>query len=383
MSGGSEPDNQGPDNQSPSPPWANLPPWERGEQAQPPPEPTFDATQPPPEAPWGFDQAEYPAEPPPVQETGYGGYAQGGFGQQAFPGGQPPYGEQPPPPGAVPGPYGQGYPPGGGGPQGPPPGYGGPPPPLPQPPRGGGSKVPLVVALAVVGTLVLGGLTAGGVALVRASSDPTPSPTPSATSSSPTPTLDTPSPTVTSSTPSVPLPQRLNKRSADPSPLTVKELFPSSYKARNGKKYTRYATELFKDCGTAVTGKKLTRALRKGKCTQVAAATYVDKKANTVITVGLANLVALGGSKRVVSAVRPPANIVFKPISGRSPANFSGKSYVEWSEPIGHFTQWGAATYTNESPTRNGSNQKLFTTWADMREMLNKPLSLRMIKATP
>lgn len=246
--------------------------------------------------------------------------------------------------------------------------------------------MPLIVALVVLGVLVLGGITTGGVALVRAGDDPSPSPTPTsvASSTTPAPTISAPTqPSSTPTTPSVPLRQRINERSADPDPLTLKELFPSTYKGENNYRYKRYAQEMFKDCDDAVDGSKLRNRLKKGKCSQVAVATYVDKKHKVVITTGLANVVDLSAAKRADAVVDPPKDIVFKPLDGKDPADFSGKSYYQWSEPVGHYVRFSAATYTNRSPSRTESYERLTTANGNMQSLLNAPLAVRMLKAKP
>lgn len=245
--------------------------------------------------------------------------------------------------------------------------------------------MPLIIALVVAGVLVLGGITAGGVAMVRAGGDD-PSPTPTATKSSPSPTTSSPTPTpsATTSSPSptstVPLTERLNKRSSDPKPLTLGELFPRTYKSEEGRRYVRKKTKMHSNCQTSVRGAKLERALKSGKCSQVALGTYVDSKNKTVTTIGLANMVDIKSSERVASAVKPTANRLFVPLNGKG-ATFSGKNFAEFATAIGHFVVISAVTYTNRSPS--SVSAKMFNARGDMSDMINRPLSLRMILARP
>lgn len=244
--------------------------------------------------------------------------------------------------------------------------------------------MPLIIVLVVVGVLVLGGITAGGVAVVSSRDDPSPTPTatqtsPSPTTSSPTPT---PSPTTSSPTPTstVPLTERLNKRSSDPKALTTKELFPRTFKSDEGRRYVRKKTTMRSNCAKAVQGARLVKALKSGKCSQVALGTYVDSKNKTVTTIGLANMVDIKASEKVASAVKPTANRLFVPLNAKG-ATFSGKNFAEFATAIGHYVVISAVTYTNRSPS--SVSAKMFNARGDMSDMINRPLSLRMILARP
>lgn len=267
------------------------------------------------------------------------------------------------------------YPPGGGLP---------PPPGGPQGPGGGrgGSKLPLIIALVVVGVLVLGGVTVGGVAAVRVGSDPTPTPKPKSSTPTPSSSLSSsPTPSQTSSLPA--LPERLNERADDPKPLTLKELYPATYRAPNGNKYKRYRQKMFDNCGDAAIGTKLKNRLANGNCNQVAVATYVDKKNKTVTSVGLANLKDLAASNKVRRAVNPGKRVFFRPLDGPGPANITSKSFYEGTATTGHFTEWEATTYTNRSPQRGKPNLKLLVARSDLSRMLDDPLAKRMANASP
>lgn len=274
---------------------------------------------------------------------------------QQFGGYQPPGGGYPPPPG-----------------YGPPPGGGG----------GGKSKLPLIIALVVVGVLVLGGGTVGGIAAVRAGSDdPTPTPKPK-TSTSASSTSSSPSPTPSTSSSLPALPERINDRSDDPDPLSLKELYPATYKATSGNTYKRAKQRMYDQCGSVAVGAKLKARLSRGNCTQVAVATYVDRKNKTVVSVGLANLKDKSASTRVQVAVDPSNRIVFRPLDGPG-ASITSKSFFELANAVGHYTEWEAMTYTDRSPKRGKTHLKLLTARAEISKMLNEPLSERMANADP
>ncbi|MGH3096860.1 MAG: hypothetical protein ACRDMV_12785 [Streptosporangiales bacterium] len=317
------------------------------------------------------------------QDPGYGAWGGQGptppWGRQPHPP-QPPYGR---PGGQYPGP-----PPGG--PQGPGGPFGGP------PPSGGGpnrSKAPLVVALVVVGVLVLAGGTVGGVALVHASGDESPSPEPSPTaatsssaSSSPTPTPTSPSPALTSTSPTpsstVPISNRLDKRAWDKKPLTLKELFPKRYKASKKRHYKRYARRLNHSCAKVMRGRTLKRAMRRGHCTQVARATYVDKKKDIVATIGVANLATVGDTRQARAALSPGSGILPKPLNGHGPASFRGKRILVHNAADGHYLVFGLTTRVSRD-VKGVHDHRANRAAQDMRDLIAVPLLKRKLASHP
>lgn len=283
--------------------------------------------------------------------------------------------------------------------QGPTPPWGQQPPPQPPygpPPPGGGpnrSKAPLIVALAVVGVLIIGGGTAGGVALVRATGDKTPSPEPSptaatssSTSSSPTFTPTSPSPALTSASPTpsstVPISNRLDKRAWDHKPLTLKELFPNRYKASKKRRYKRHVQRLNHSCAKVMRGRTLKRAMRRGHCTQVARATYVDRKRGVVSTIGLANLATVGDTRHARAALSPGSGILPKPLNGHGRADLRGKRLLVHNAGEGHYLVF-ALTTRFSGHVRGVHDHRVNRAAQDMRDLVAVPLLKRKLRSHP
>jgi len=78
-------------------------------------------------------------------------------------------------------------------------------------------------------------------------------------------------------------------RQDDPVPLTVAELYPTSFTA-GGTGFLRTASSISADCVDAVDGAGIQAAVSSASCTQVARATYLDKQTGMMGTIGVLNL---------------------------------------------------------------------------------------------
>lgn len=94
------------------------------------------------------------------------------------------------------------------------------------------------------------------------------------------------------------------ERATDPEPLTVKELYGKKKTiTQDGRTYVMTITKKDKKCGDAVSGDKLQKALKAGKCTQVLRASFRDKAGNILGTVGVANLKSSRAATKVASVI--------------------------------------------------------------------------------
>lgn len=252
----------------------------------------------------------------------------------------------------------------------PPGGYG------PPPPGGGrgGGKLPLVIILVVVGVVVLGSLTAGGIVLVNANDKPSPTPRPTPTQStsiwSPTPM---PSPTLTTSAPPTKNPSRLDRRATDGRPLSVAEMFPTTFRGVSGYTYRRYKTFRVSACSSSryVQGAKLRRVLSAGRCNQILVATYVDRKHNVQTNAGIANLVDSAHAKAAsrTATVNGP---YFKLLGAPSPWH----TRFVFDQAHGHYMEWEIVAKAKGTTTR-AFGGTAFRGFADMQVLLDRPLAKR------
>ncbi|WP_433474667.1 hypothetical protein ACQPZP_39010 [Spirillospora sp. CA-142024] len=257
------------------------------------------------------------------------------FGRDAFAGGGPggpgeqtaTWSEQPPAWGAEPAPgdapgedaYGsyEGMPPGpSGGPSGGP------------TPHGRRRNLPLIIGgAAVAGILLIGG-GVGLSSMLKGDSKPKKTPD-QAASTQPKPT---PSPTKP-----VLAPVKLQSRTTDPTPLTLKEVFGKGKFKSGRQKYVRTAVNAKKSCADVVGGTSLEKALKKGRCTQALRATYALSTGSLIGTVGVFNLQNEAAAKKAVKAAgAKDAFLQALPGKGVSKTNGKGEA-LGTSQVRGHY----------------------------------------------
>ncbi|RFS86201.1 hypothetical protein D0T12_06160 [Actinomadura spongiicola] len=191
-------------------------------------------------------------------------------------------------------------------------------------------NLPLVIGGAVAaGVLLIG----GGVALSSVLAGDSGSKK-SATPSKPTPQQPQPTPS-----PPQPVlePVKLQSRTTDPKPLTLKEAFGNG-KFKVGKhRYVRTAASQTKSCAASVGGVKLEKALKKGGCTQALRATYALTSGSLIGTVGVFNLETEEAAELAVKAAADKdAFLVALPGKGVSKSNGKGEA-LGTSQARGHY----------------------------------------------
>ncbi|NDU77493.1 hypothetical protein GWI34_33465 [Actinomadura sp. DSM 109109] len=322
--------------------------------------------------PYGQDNDEAPFAPrdegpgtPPGGGEGFGdgafgqgAFGQGGFGREEFgtdafggaprgpsggaPGGapagapgeqtatwsdQPPaWGDEPVAGGAFGNPPGEG---GFGSYEGMPPGPAGPPGPSDAPERPERRRnLPLIIGGAVVAGILLIGGGVGLSSVLKGDSEPETKPT-QAASRQPQPA---PSPTQP-----VLAPVKLQSRTTDPAPLTLKEVFGKAAFKAGKRKYVRTAASGKKGCTGVVGGTTLAKALKKGRCTQALRATYALSDGSLIGTVGVFNLQTEAASKKAVkAAAAKDAFLVALPGKGVTRNNGKGEA-LGTSQAHGHY----------------------------------------------
>jgi hypothetical protein len=189
-------------------------------------------------------------------------------------------------------------------------------------------NLPLIIGgSAVAGILLIGG-GVGLSSLLEDGSEPKPAPT-QAASTQPAPT---PSPTKP-----VLAPVKLQSRSTDPKPLTLKEVFGNGKFTAGGHKYVRTAANAKKSCTGVVGGRTLEKALKKGGCTQALRATYALSTGSLIGTVGVFNLETENAAKTAVKAAAgKEAFLQALPGKGVTKTNGKGEAFGT-SQARGHY----------------------------------------------
>ncbi|MFC0864735.1 hypothetical protein ACFHYQ_20805 [Sphaerimonospora cavernae] len=91
-------------------------------------------------------------------------------------------------------------------------------------------------------------------------------------------------------------------RATDKMPLTLGELFGDKKFGRGGRAYVMTVRRKEKTCTDGVSGEKIQKALKTGRCAQLIRASFADAKGTIIGTVGVANLTTSAHAKKVTSA---------------------------------------------------------------------------------
>lgn len=234
--------------------------------------------------------------------------------------------------------------------------YGGYPPP---PERSRGGLAVLLIGLAV---LLLVGVGGGIFAVDRLTgNDPQarPSATPSAAASSAEPSAASPSATTNS----------LVSRTTDPEPVTVSELSEGAYTTANGT-YTLTGTNASTSCSSAVDA-PARAILRAALCSQAVSVTAVNAAKGCVVTAGIVNLPDQATAVRTVPKISGGTKGSFVP---RFHAKKEEGRFTSWyfvNQPKGHFIVFASGGYASgkkiagEDPVILGCDRDMLAVIAD------------------
>ncbi|WP_149258935.1 hypothetical protein [Actinomadura sp. K4S16] len=215
-------------------------------------------------------------------------------------------------------------------------------------------NLPLIIGgAAVAGILLIGG-GVGLSSMLKGDDKPKATPT-QAASKQPQPT---PSPTQP-----VLAPVKLQSRTTDPAPLTLKEVFGKATFKAGGRKYVRTAVNGKKTC-TVVGGTTLAKALKKGRCTQALRATYALSNGSLIGTVGVFNLQTEAAAKKAVkAAAAKDAFLVALPGKGITKNNGKGEA-LGTSQARGHYVimTWVQRPDGKKIPTKYHAAVQVFGT---------------------
>lgn len=141
-----------------------------------------------------------------------------------------------------------------------------------------------------------------------------------------------PAPSSYSNSPSTDAYAAIDRRRADPRPLTADETFPASARtltATEAKaKLTLQAKRLDGDCAQAIWGAAVGDELRRGGCTQALRGVYSDQKKGYALSVTVLNLAGVEDANRAVDALgRGRGGGFVRPLSAKAPLNRFGQGF--------------------------------------------------------
>ena len=230
--------------------------------------------------------------------------------------------------------------------------------------------------LLIAGIAVLVVAALGGTAVYALGGKEKPT---AASSAPPTPSKPRPTPT-----PTLGKWSHLASRANDPSPLTLAELYPATV-SQGGQSYTRAAERMDTNCPHAMFGSALKSAMHKGKCTQVARASYLSGDQKVMGTIGVVNLVTYKAATRAGKVVG--SNEFIGPLAaahGQTRKIAKGTGLVQ-AEIKGHYLILTWAEYADLHKPSTSHDRTVLETFSNELIQLtaNRSLTNRMVTGQP
>jgi hypothetical protein len=172
-------------------------------------------------------------------------------------------------------------------------------------------------------------------------------------------------------------------RQSDPQPLTLAELYPTSFTTK-GATVTVAATSLGSNCAAEIVGATLQSAVGAAGCTQVARATYVEPAGSLMGTIGVLNL-STGDAAKTAAASADASDFISQLTASSGPAQQLGQSTgIEEALAKGHYLILIWAEFTNlRTPTAQDSSLIENFMTEVLQNTANKSLTNRMLTGTP
>jgi hypothetical protein len=176
----------------------------------------------------------------------------------------------------------------------------------------------------------------------------------------------------------------IGSRATDPTPLSLKELFPASFYVKRIY-YHLTIQRSGQDCRTALIGTALQAAVRRGDCTQVLRASYASRLQNAMATVGVFNLTdATSASAAAIHAGRVQFVAQLAAKNGVTSRIGQGPG-LEEAVVKGHYLVLVWAEFINLATPKTNWQQSHLTGFMNtlIDSTINNSLSYRMVDGRP
>lgn len=176
----------------------------------------------------------------------------------------------------------------------------------------------------------------------------------------------------------------IGSRSSDPRPLTVAQLFPSSFTVA-GQVITRTATGAGQRCVAALDGANIRSAVRRAHCDQVVRATYLSKSGGLMGTIGVLNLSTASGAVKAIRSA-DASDFIGQLKARHGPTHrIGGGTGIEVAAAKGHYLILIWAEFTSLRKPKTTAQRRAIENF--MTQLLdrtaNVSLSARMLTGTP
>ena len=173
-------------------------------------------------------------------------------------------------------------------------------------------------------------------------------------------------------------------RKSDPDPLTVAQLFPSSFRI-GGNTVSLVASRISRNCANAVDGSNLSARVSVDGCDQAVRATYVDTGQGLMGTIGVLNINTAFGAKRAAK-IADGNDFVAQVKPAHGPAHKIGQGTgIEEAAAKGHYLILIWAEFTSLDKPKTAAERSQIE--AFMTDLLDKTanvsLTNRMLTGSP
>ncbi|QFG23921.1 hypothetical protein F7P10_25165 [Actinomadura sp. WMMB 499] len=178
---------------------------------------------------------------------------------------------------------------------------------------------------------------------------------------------------------------KLQSRTTDPAPLTLKEVFGNGKFEVDDHKYARTAWHSGKECNGVVGGDALDAAVKKGDCTQALRATYAISGGALIGTLGVLNLESAAHAKAAEKAAQADdAYLLALPGTGITKTNGKGLA-LGTAQARGHYLvmTWVQRPNGKTIATKHHDTVRLFGTEIYKGSNLSLALHYRETEGKP
>ena len=176
----------------------------------------------------------------------------------------------------------------------------------------------------------------------------------------------------------------IGTRATDPTPLTLRELFPGSFVTSGGSFHVA-VRKGSANCHGALIGSTLQAAMHKAHCTQALRATYVSHDLKAMATIGVFNLTSAGAASAAAVHTGPSQFVAALATKKGPTAKIGQGTGVEEAVDKGHYLVLIWAENTNLAGPKTNWQRNHLTDFMDVviQQTVNGGLSYRMVEGKP
>jgi hypothetical protein len=176
----------------------------------------------------------------------------------------------------------------------------------------------------------------------------------------------------------------IGTRATDPTPLTLAELFPSSFVTSGGSFHVA-VSKGSANCHGALIGSTLQAAMHKAHCTQALRATYISHDLKAMATIGVFNLTSASAASAAAKHTGPSQFVAALATKKGATAKIGQGTGVEEAVDKGHYLVLIWAENLDLAGPKTSWQRNHLTDFMDVviEQTVNNGLSYRMVEGKP